>query len=71
MADRKTNMSCWIPSIYALVPVQADVPPTRGPLWVKGGSRAYSRVRPNFSDKQTFERRSCASEKCHFQTHAV
>ena len=35
-----------------------------GPLRVKGGIRARSRVHPSFSDKQTFPGRSSASEKC-------
>jgi hypothetical protein len=40
---------------------------------VKGGSRAGSRVRPNFSDKQTFARQSGTSEKCQSRSfvHAV
>jgi hypothetical protein len=40
-------------------------------LGVRGGSRARSQVRPNFSDKQTFARRSGTSEKCHKPTFGL
>jgi hypothetical protein len=41
------------------------------PQWVKGGSRTGLRVRPNFSNKQTFARQSGTSEKCQYETFAV
>ena len=54
---------CVLPPLLTVQ--KSDPFRSRCPPLVKVGSRAPARVRPDFSDKQTFGRRSGISEKYH------